>query len=225
MSKRAAHGTTARANPAKPGDCAAVPAKAGYHHRNLRHTLIESGKQLLETQGLPAFSLRMAARTAGVSQTAPYHHFADKDGLLAAMAADGFARLATEMEAAAPSGVRAVMTAFTRFARANPQMFRLMFSSDPASRPAGAELKSAFDRCCAACADAIRHEMGEPDASAPRVRQATLAVWSSMYGLSRLLIDAIGPTAAGDGDDASAAVVDIVQRGINAARPEVSAAI
>jgi AcrR family transcriptional regulator len=220
MSRRAAHGTTARANPAKPGDCLEVPAKAGYHHRNLRQTLIESGKQLLETQGLPAFSLRMAARTAGVSQTAPYHHFADKDGLLAAMAADGFTRLAGEMEAAAPHGIRAAMTAFTRFARANPQMFRLMFASDPASRPAGAELKSAFDRCCAACADAIRREMGEADASTPRVRQATLAVWSSMYGLSRLLIDAIGPAAAGEGEDAAQAVVDIVQRGINGARPE-----
>ena len=217
MSKGDARASSARANPAKPAKVSG--GKAGYHHKNLRNALIESGKQLLESSGLPGFSLRMAARTAGVSQTAPYHHFPDKDGLLAAMAADGFQRLATDLEAVADGGVRPLMLAFLRFAKDNPQMFRLMFATDPAARPPSGDLKLAFDRCWSVCAAATRRQLGEGDESSPKARQATLAVWSGMYGLARLLIDAIGPTTDLDDERAADAVVDIFQRGLGPAAP------
>jgi len=188
--------------------------RSSYHHGNLRSTLIESGKDLLETKGLPAFSLRLAARTAGVSQTAPYHHFTDKDGLLDAMAADGFQRLGAELEAAARGGIRPMILAFLRFARANPQMFRLMFAAHPASRPRTADLAAAFERCWAACRGATCQELGDNDDTSDRARQATLAVWSGMYGLSRLLEDGTGTAAGLDDQSAAESVVQILQRGI-----------
>jgi len=190
----------------------AETGRSSYHHGNLRSTLIESGKDLLETKGLPAFSLRLAARTAGVSQTAPYHHFTDKDGLLDAIAADGFQRLGAELEAAAHGGIRPMVLAFLRFARANPQMFRLMFAAQPASRQRPADLAAAFERCWTACMGATRQELGDNDDTSDHARQATLAVWSGMYGLSRLLEDG---TADGlDDESATDSVVRILQRGI-----------
>lgn len=195
---------------------ARIEASRGtYHHGNLRATLIESGKELLEAKGAPAFSLRQAARTAGVSQTAPYHHFTDKDGLLDAIAADGFQRLGAELEAAAVGGIRPMVLAFLRFARANPQMFRLMFAAQPPARQRPADLAAAFARCWTACMAATRQELGDNDDNSTRARQSNLAVWSGMYGLARMLED--GTAAAIALDDAAAAdsVVQILQRGIS----------
>ena len=77
------------------------PAKAGYHHGELRETLVAAGLAILEEGGDPAsLGLREAARRAGVSAMAPYRHFSDKDALLAAVATVGFDRLRVDLEAA-----------------------------------------------------------------------------------------------------------------------------
>lgn len=73
-----------------------------YHHGDLRAALIASARALVTAGGTESFSLREAARAVGVSANAAYRHFDDKAALLAAVAADGFARLAAEMEATAP---------------------------------------------------------------------------------------------------------------------------
>src|SRR5258706_7191492 len=64
--------------------------KAAYHHGDLRRALIAAARAILEADGLPGLSLRAVARRAGVSQAAPYHHFPDRDALLAALGAEGF---------------------------------------------------------------------------------------------------------------------------------------
>ncbi|WP_342154165.1 TetR/AcrR family transcriptional regulator [Methylorubrum sp. SB2] len=77
------------------------PAKAGYHHGELREALVAAGLAILEEGGDPAsLGLREAARRAGVSAMAPYRHFSDKDALLAAVATVGFERLRVDLEAA-----------------------------------------------------------------------------------------------------------------------------
>ena len=62
-----------------------------YHHGDLRAALLATATQLLE-EGEP-FSLRAVARGAGVSPTAPYRHFSDREALESAVAVDGFRRL------------------------------------------------------------------------------------------------------------------------------------
>src|ERR1700709_2099096 len=69
-------------------------AKKSYHHGDLRDALIGAALEILEEGGLAALSLREAARRAGVSPMAPYRHFADKEALLAGVAAVGFERFA-----------------------------------------------------------------------------------------------------------------------------------
>jgi AcrR family transcriptional regulator len=77
------------------------PAKAGYHHGELREALVAAGLAILEEGGDPgSLGLREAARRAGVSAMAPYRHFSDKDALLSAVAAVGFERLRADLEAA-----------------------------------------------------------------------------------------------------------------------------
>lgn len=56
-----------------------------YHHKDLRKALIEFGIELVASQGIQAFSLRKVAASCGVSHSAPYSHFQNKDELLSVM--------------------------------------------------------------------------------------------------------------------------------------------
>ncbi len=74
--------------------------KGSYHHGNLRRVLIDSALTVIEKEVARGISLRAAARLAGVSPAAPYRHFAGKEGLLAAVAEEGFRALEEKMRAA-----------------------------------------------------------------------------------------------------------------------------
>ena len=71
-----------------------------YHHGNLPTALRCAAADVITEQGLGAFSLREVARRAGVSHTAPAHHFGDVTGLLTSLAAEGFEKLHEVMSAA-----------------------------------------------------------------------------------------------------------------------------
>src|SRR5689334_6494934 len=66
------------------------PPADAYPGAGLREQLIRSGKAMLEQVSLADLSLRGIAAVVGVSQVAPKHHFGNKEGLLAAIAASGF---------------------------------------------------------------------------------------------------------------------------------------
>src|SRR5688500_20128614 len=75
--------------------------KESYHHGDLRRALLDATLQLVERLGPQGFTLRAAAREAGVTPGATYHHFEDKDALIAAVAEEGFELLHGQLEAAA----------------------------------------------------------------------------------------------------------------------------
>lgn len=107
--------------------------KAGYHHGDLRAALLTSAMEMLE-QGEP-FSLRAVARRAGVSATAPYRHFADREALESALAAQGLRDLKADLIAAGPlptsaSEVADLAVAYVDFALRRPALFRLMFGHE-----------------------------------------------------------------------------------------------
>ena len=107
-------------------------SSSSYHHGNLREELLTQAEKHLLNGGVNELSLRALAREIGVSQTAPYRHFKDKNALLAALATEGFNRL---LERLNPDGLSAdpvadLMTlgmAYVHFAQENPEIFRLMF--------------------------------------------------------------------------------------------------
>jgi AcrR family transcriptional regulator len=113
-----------------------IPAARNYHHGDLRAALVESGMALLEQHGAQEPGLREVARAAGVSATSVYRHFPDKDALMRAIAARGFAMMGEMQEAAALAhagrpAFAAIGGAYVRFALKHPAVFRLMFSRAP----------------------------------------------------------------------------------------------
>ena len=78
-----------------------IPTRPTYHHGDLRNSLIRAALALVAERGVEGFSLREAARTVGVSASACYRHFSDREELLAAVAHEGLDTLAEEMRAAA----------------------------------------------------------------------------------------------------------------------------
>src|SRR5438046_5208157 len=95
-----------------------------YHHGDLPAALLRAAGRTLERRGLAALSLREAARRAGVSHNAPYRHFPDREALLAALAAEGFAMLGERLRG---KPGREMGAAYVSFALEQPQRFRLMF--------------------------------------------------------------------------------------------------
>jgi AcrR family transcriptional regulator len=75
-----------------------------YHHGDLRQALIDATEQILTERGMEGFSMREAARRAGVSPAAPAHHFGDARGLLTAVAIGAFLDLQHALRAANARG-------------------------------------------------------------------------------------------------------------------------
>src|SRR5436309_10242858 len=110
--------------------------RTSYHHGALREELITACVALVEAEGVGAVSLRRVAREAGVSPGAPYHHFADRSALLAAIAVRGHELLERDLRRArqeAPTAVRALgamVETYVRFAREHPAHLHLMLRSE-----------------------------------------------------------------------------------------------
>ena len=111
-----------------------MPAKK-YHHGDLKNTLIKAGVEILSKEGVGGLSLRKVAQRAGVSHSAPYAHFPDKQSLIAAISTEGFNQLYTELEAAISPHKKNPKKqliegakAYVRFAEQNTDTFNIMFS-------------------------------------------------------------------------------------------------
>ena len=168
---------------------AAEPKKAPtYHHGDLKAALRVEAERILVERGVAEVGLREVARALGVSHNAPYRHYANREALLAEIAAGGFQRLdALYAQAIAPTDPTARITAighmYLRFALAEPAVFRLMMGKDLA-KPQYVALKAAADGVFAT----VRDEVLAAGVPAPAVAE-TLALWSMVHGLAVLLLD------------------------------------
>lgn len=173
--------------------------KGGYHHGDLRVALIETGLRSLEQGSAETLSLREIAREIGVSATAIYRHFPDKDSLLAALAAEGLAKLAREQKAAGLAGGKhgfaEMGRAYVRFAMNNPALFRLIFSSLPATADPNCE--NPEDSPGWLLRQTINTLAG-PKATDAQRRAAVLRAWALVHGLAMLMLS--GQIAAKDAD-------------------------
>ena len=184
----------------------AVSTPKPYHHGDLRHALIAGGLRVLAEQGVHGLNLREVARVAGVSHTAPYRHFADKDALVAAIAEDGFHKLAVVIDSANQCDSDRVTDKllmagelYVRFALEHPDHFKVMFSGvrDVAAHPdLYAISKQGFNFLLTTITEAQRRNelaAGEPEALAK-------TIWALMHGLATLLIDKQFPALSGTFD-------------------------
>lgn len=168
--------------------------RRGYHHGDLPATLLQVAGKILEKEGVEDLSLRALTRRAGVSHAAPYRHFPDRESLLAALAAEGFAMLGeAQSRAAAAGGLRGMGESYVRFALEHPQRFRLMFGGVVriAKHPGLREVATrTFDGLSGALAARVPEAKGARDSS--------VAAWALVHGLAQLLLgDRISEAARG----------------------------
>jgi len=169
-------------------------SKGQYHHGNLRAAMIDAAVIVLENHGADELSLRESARRAGVSQTAPYRHFKNKQALLATVAGDGFRMLLEELKSAGVpyeddpvEAVTQMGAAYIRFATEQPGRFRLMFGRDIKNRHQYDELENVTEEI----ADTIGGVLPNPAMG--------LGLWSTMHGLAWLLIEDVADMGGGKG--------------------------
>lgn len=207
----------------------AAPAARPYHHGQLRAALVEAGMELARTGGPDAVVLRAVTRAAGVSHTAAYRHFADRDELLRAVCERCMSRLAvlmeqrigevteTDVRAAAWARLGALGGAYVEFATGEVGWFRTAFAvPDTAETFHGSEgvgpgglgpyelLTARLDELVAVGAVPKRRRPG-----------LEYAAWSAVHGLSALLTD--GPLRAlaePERRRALGIVLEVVARGL-----------
>jgi len=179
------------------------PLKETYHHGDLRRALLDATLRLVEQRGPQGFTLRAAARAAGVSPGAPYHHFEDKDALLAAVAEEGFdlfraaLREASEQPAPVPR-LRAqnVGVAYVLFAIDHPTRFRVMVGYGVQSRMQHGKLAGAALSAYQLVRDVLVEGLQGKDAET--ISEADIVGWwAIVHGLAFLAIDGhLGKTGA-----------------------------
>jgi AcrR family transcriptional regulator len=169
-----------------------------YHHGDLRAALIAAARQVLETARPEEITLKSLALRLGVSQPAPYRHFANRDALLAAVAADGFERfhgalIAAQDEAGENEAFLRSCLTYLEFAGANRGVYRLMFASQ-LLREADDE---ALDRAASAAFDFLLEGVAKI-APPERVRAIAVWIWSTLHGLAMLEAEGLagGPPSA-----------------------------
>jgi len=113
-----------------------------YHHGNLPRRLRTATRAVVEEEGPAAVTIARIARECGVSVAAPYRHFAGKEALLGAVAADGFDALRealTAADGATPTErLVAAGVAYVDFATTHPHLFELMFRAERRERQSAA---------------------------------------------------------------------------------------
>ena len=99
-----------------------------YHHGDLRRALLDEALRTIETQSVEHLTLRTVGAKLGVSRSALYRHFADKQSLLATVGKEGFRKLrqtladAWEANGRGRVGFEAMAKAYVQFAVAISKM-------------------------------------------------------------------------------------------------------
>lgn len=161
-----------------------------YHHGDLRRALVDAARRLLEAEGPSALSLRAAAREAGVSPAAPYHHFKDKAELLDAVAQEGWDMLQGKMKEAKTSNhgkhqLTALGLAYVCFARANPALYRVMYDAARDREALPAEMQSDKDGAYQMVRETLIAHGADP-ANETQLELANIAAWCGAHGLAEM---------------------------------------
>jgi AcrR family transcriptional regulator len=186
-----------------------APGKRGYHHGDLRNALITAAADLAAKGGPQSVTIRAAAREVGVTPTAAYRHFAGHEELVSAAKACAMEELTAAMRAEVQARVRstddpvhdalarfgAIGRGYLAFARAEPGLFRTVFSSDSPALPMSKrrDENSPFTMLV----EAVDELVGVGYLSAESRPMAEFAAWSTIHGLATLLD---GPLRALDED-------------------------
>ncbi len=172
-------------------------AGRGYHHGALRETLLAAAREIVEAEGVDAFTLRESARRAGVSHGAPAHHFGDKTGLLTELAVEAFeeriARSNAYMEAAGPRAIdrlKACGLAHIDYALEHPRLHDLCTRKNVVDRDAPA-LIDVMGRLAQTLIGTMSEVTGQPLKPEKEANPTTLLALVVVYGFTALVNERI----------------------------------
>ncbi|MBN8581869.1 MAG: TetR/AcrR family transcriptional regulator [Anaerolineae bacterium] len=172
-----------------------MPSKK-YHHGDLKNALIKAGVEILAKEGMGGLSLRKVAQRAGVSHSAPYAHFLDKQSLIAAISTEGFNQLYNKLEAAISPHAKTPKKqliegaqAYVRFALKNSDTFKIMFSGvleKEKDYPSFVEISSKTFKLVMEVVQACQNAGVLPTAPANLM---AVSVWGQVHGIVSLALE------------------------------------
>jgi len=166
-----------------------------YHHGDLRRALIDQALRTIDRDGVEALTLRGVGEALGVSRTALYRHFSDKQSLVAAVAREGFRTLrlalfeAWERAGRRQAGFEAMGDAYLAFAIAHPAHYRVMFGRFVESTACDPELIEEATGAFQALLDALIERQREGGVRGDDPVLLARFVWSVVHGIAMLTID------------------------------------
>jgi AcrR family transcriptional regulator len=180
-----------RKNPAKP-----------YHHGDLRRALLDEALRTIQTQGVEHLTLRTVGAKLGVSRSALYRHFADKQSLLATVGKEGFGKLrqaladAWEVNGHGRIGFDAMHRAYVQFAVAHPSHYRVMFGGFIESAAKDDQFISEASGAFQVLLDALVEQQNAGDIRRDDPVLMARFVWALVHGTALLFIDGQLPEPA-----------------------------
>ena len=174
----------------------AAPVVPSYHHHNLRAAILETSLQLIEEKGLSSLTLREIGTRLGVSRTAAYRHFSNKDEILAAVSEQGFREFGAALSHARNLGkdfrsrMTAMAVAYQRFAAEHRAHYAVMFGWATSIQDACEVWHAAAEESFEILARTIREGQFAGEVRTDR-SAITLArvVWASSHGLAVLNLE------------------------------------
>lgn len=162
-----------------------------YHHGDLRQELLDAGVAFLKDHDATGLSVRTLARSLGVSEAAPYHHFADRKAFERAVMCEGYELLRARCVAAAKTGggLAGLLDAYVGFAADHPNLFRFIHRSGAARDPAHADLYAASEAAFhPLLAEVGRRASAAGMADRDRIGFLALMVWTQVHGLADIVL-------------------------------------
>lgn len=173
-----------------------MKSRETYHHGDLRQTLIDTALELVAEQGVTQWSLREVARRIGVSHTAPYRHFSDRDSLLAAVAERGFQEMSQHLQQTLnntptdpDNRLQAIGVAYIQYAIAHPCEYQIMFRTSLEDEQKYSDLAKAATKAFSILVNVIAEGQKTSIFRSGNSKELAQVAWSLVHGLSMLLID------------------------------------
>jgi AcrR family transcriptional regulator len=166
-----------------------------YHHGDLRRALLEEALRTIQVDGVEQVTLRGVGEKLGVSRTALYRHFSDKQALVAAVGREGFRMLRLALTAAweqhgrGREGFEAMGLAYVRFAVMHPSYYRVMFGRFIESCSKDAEFVQEATAAFQVLVDSLVEQQQAGVVRRDDPIMLARFIWSIVHGIAMLVID------------------------------------
>lgn len=168
--------------------------KQPYHHGNLKQELLEAGIKMVQSEGIEKLSLRRLASICGVSEAAPYSHFANKEELLLAMQNHVAEQLLRHLKEAAertnppdsPAAVLNMGKAYVAFFTENPAYYSFLFMQQCIKIDLSMKEEAEDFPPFRYYKDKVYQVYTKEGMSEERIKYGIIAMWAKVHGIAAM---------------------------------------